>query len=65
MLDNATAIFEIKTPLLLLWRRQESLGKVQACREISSDVKMSPWHRKERMQETASYCLSNYEQMAQ
>ena len=25
--------------------------------EISSDVKMSPGHRKDRMQKTASYCL--------
>ena len=65
MLDNATAIFESKTPLLLLWRRQESFGKVQACREISSDPKMSPWHRKDRMQETASYCVPFYEQIAQ
>ena len=65
ILDNATAIFESKTPLLLLWRRQESFGKVQACREISSDPKMSPLHRKDRMQETASYCVPFYEQMAQ
>ena len=36
---------------LLLWRRRESFGKVQACREISSDVKMSPWNRKDRMQD--------------
>ena len=45
-LYNATAIFESKTPLLLLWRRQESFGKVQACREISSDVKMSPCEKR-------------------
>ena len=64
MLDNATAIFESKTPLLLLWRRQESFGKVQACREISSDVKNVTLAPK-REDARDSYCLPFYEQMAQ